>query len=100
MLDTRTKNNGMKKRSMNVAESIPPATAVPIAFIAPAPAPAAFDNWLGLTNIELSEAVAPEVREEFYRVGAFRVEFIKPRPVVDVKVSFQDMLSSIILDSP
>ena len=38
---TRTKKNGIKKRSMKVADSIPPVTAVPMAFLAPAPAPAA-----------------------------------------------------------
>jgi hypothetical protein len=37
--DTSTKKNGIKIRSMNVAESSPPVTAVPIAFWAAAPAP-------------------------------------------------------------
>ena len=40
-VETTTKNKGMKIRSMNVAESMPPVTAVPMAFIAPAPAPVA-----------------------------------------------------------
>ena len=32
---------GIKTRSMKVADSIPPVTAVPMAFVAPAPAPVA-----------------------------------------------------------
>jgi len=39
MRDTSTKKNGMKSRSMKVADNRPPVTAVPMAFWAPAPAP-------------------------------------------------------------
>ena len=39
MRETMTKKNGMKIRSMKVADNKPPVTAVPIAFWAAAPAP-------------------------------------------------------------